>query len=382
MQVAAKSNLTLISLSSFNHVVGWTPAIGKPELNQHISQALICCINRRQSLNLLAERLISIADQAYPFRQMDVVEQASDLLLGLPLPREFKSIANYYKGFCIKRRGQFDEARALFEIVADEAPIRYRARAIIALGSIAFDSGDYQSAAPLYIEGSRAAMLAREFDPLAAYYTQFMLAVLKSVDGDHQGALGDLEKIFPLVRAIGPHHPPIYYNYLNSLAVELLGVGQITEAQNVSRIVLASPYVAAYPEYRETGSDIALRARRASRSVVSLAQHGLNTQNVLRLPPAVQVSGDSSLGAASVSQEPARILYMQKWKEQMGKEPNGNEKEDKAPEEMTEREIIYRIVNLVTQPGISEEKRLAMLRSVEKIAAMPDEKSDEDSDKD
>ncbi len=66
----------------------------------------------------------------------------------------------------------------------------------------------------------------------------------------------------------------------------------------------------------------------------------------------------------------------------MGKEPNGNERLDKAPEEMTERELIYRIVNIVTQPGISEEKRLAMLRSVERIAAMPDEKSDEDSHKD
>ncbi len=312
MQTAAKSNLTLISLSSFNRKAGRISTIEKPELNQQISQALIFCINRRQSLNLLAERLIAIADRAYPFRQMDIVKQASDLLLGLPLPREFKSIAHYYKGFCIKRRGQFDEARALFEMVADEAPIRYRARAIIALGSIAFDSGDYQSATPLYIEGSRTALLAREFDPLAAYYTQFMLAVLRSVDGDHRGALTELEKIFTLVRAIGLHHPPIYYNYLNSLAVELLEVGQITEAQKVSKIVLASPYVAAYPEYRETGIDIALRARRASRSVVSLAQLGLNAKNVLRLPSAEHVSDDTSTGTASVSQEPARVLYMQK----------------------------------------------------------------------
>ena len=99
---------------------------------------------------------------------MDVVEQASDILLNLPLPREFKSIANYYKGFCIKRRGQFDEARAMFERVADEAPLRYKARAIIALGSIALDSGDISiSNVSIHRRWPRGA-LAREFDPLAA----------------------------------------------------------------------------------------------------------------------------------------------------------------------------------------------------------------------
>ena len=124
-----------------------------------------------------------------------------------------------------------------------------------------------------------------------------------------------------------------------------------------------------------------MRARRAARSVVSLAQHGLNAQNVLCLPSAEHVN-DSPVGTASVSQEPARVLYMQEWKEKMGEEPDGNEKENKSPEEMSEREMIYRIVNLITQPGISEEKRLAMIRSVEKIAAMPDVNPNEDSDED
>ena len=382
MQTAAKSNLTLMSFFSLKRLASIQPAIAKTELNQQISRAIIRRVSSHQSLIALAEEFVAVADQAYPFRQMDAVEQASDLLLGLPLPRQFKSIANYYKGFCFSQRNQYDEARVLFERVEAEATPRYKARAVIALGSLALASGDIRSAISLYVEGGRAVMRAQEFDPLAAFYTQSSLAILKSFAGDHSGALVDLEKMLPLARAIGSFYPPLYNNYLNSMAVDLMEVGQITEAQNVSRIVLASPYADAYPEYRETGIDIALRARRASRSVISLAQLGLNAQNVLRLPSAEHASGDSPVDTASVSQEPARVLYMQKWKEQMGKEPNGNEKVDKAPEEMTEREIIYKIVNLITQPGISEEKRLAMLKSVEKIAAMPDVKPDEDSDKD
>jgi len=383
MQTAVKSNLYFTSFSSFNHMADWMSAIRKPELNHQISQALIRLTNRRQSFEILAARLITIADRAYPFRQMDVVEQASDILLNLPLPREFKSIANYYKGFCIKRRGQFEAARALFEQVADDAPLRYRARAIIALGSIAFDSSDYQSAMPLYIEGGRAALLAREFDPLAAYYTQFMLAILKSVDGDHRGTLKDLERIFPLVRAIGSYYPPIYYNYLNSLAVEFLEVGQLTEAQNVSKIVLASPYAAAYPEYRETGIDIALRGRRSSRSVVSLAGLNLNTQNVLSLPSAEHVSGGSTVMPASGAQEPARVLCMQKWKEKMGNEPNGDQKDGKSPNEMAQDEMLYEIIHIFTEPDMDAETRLEMLESIQKIAAKNrGKKQGKDSSKD
>jgi hypothetical protein len=101
MQTAAKSNLTRMSFSSFNRKAGWMPTIEKPELNQQISQAIIRRIHRRQSLTVLAEELVAVADQAFPFRQMDAVEQASDILLNLPLPREFKSIASYYKGFCL-----------------------------------------------------------------------------------------------------------------------------------------------------------------------------------------------------------------------------------------------------------------------------------------
>ena len=130
MQTAAESNLIFTSFPSLIRMAGIPSTIAKPELNQQISQALIRGIHQHQSLHLLAERLIAVAAQAHPLRQMETVEQASDLLLGLPLPREFKSIACYYKAICLKQRGQIDKARVLFERVAEKAKSRYRARAI------------------------------------------------------------------------------------------------------------------------------------------------------------------------------------------------------------------------------------------------------------
>jgi len=320
---------------------------------------------------------------------MDAVEQASDILLGLPLPRELRNVGIYYKAYCIKRRGQFVEARAMFERVADEATSKYKARALLGLGSVAFDSGDFPSAMSLYVEGGRAAMRARELDPLTAFYSQWAVAILKSIDGNHRGALTDLGGMFPLARAVGASYPPLFYSHLNSMSVELLESGQIVEAQNVSKIVLASPFADAYPEYRETSIDIALRGRRASRSVVSFAQSKLNAQNVLRLPPAEHVNSDTSVEPAPDHQKPARVFDMQKWKKKMGKEPNGDHKDSKSDKDMSQDEILYEIMNIFTEKDMDREIRLEMLESIRRLAAKkrankqekgPGKDSDQDSD--
>lgn len=382
MQTAAKSNLAFTLISSFNPMAGIQSAIGKPEHNQQISQTVIRRINRRQSLNHIAERLIAIADIAYPLRQMETVEQASDILLGLPLPREYKSIASYYKAFCIKRRGQSDEARTIFERVVDEVPFGYKARTILGLGGVAFDRGDFKSAMPLYIEGGRMALRAREFDPLAIFSAQWAIAILKGIDGNHKGALADLEGMFPLARAANSSYPTLYYNLLNSFAVELLESGRIAEAQNVSRIVLASPYAGAYPEYRDTNTEIEMKGRCASRSIVFIKQYNLDAQNVVQMPLAEHPSGDSLDNTLSRCQEPGQVFDLQMWKEKMVKEPNGDDKTNKTPQEMGQDELLYEIINLFTEPDMDVGTRIEMLESIQKIAARRRSKQqDKDSGK-
>jgi hypothetical protein len=212
------------------------------------------------------------------------------------------------------------------------------------------------------------------FDPLGAFYTQHMIAVLKSIDGDNRGALADLESMYPLVRAVGATYPPIYYTYLNSRAVELAELSRLEEAASVCRVTLASPFANSYPEYRATSDDVALRRRRASRSIVSFTRRGSNTENVLQLHAPDRDNGFSRASPRLFHpQQPARILNYSEFKKKMVKEPNGEEKDIKSPQEMSEKELFLRAMELFANTKIPEKKRRRMLEAIEKIVAEPEQ---------
>jgi hypothetical protein len=99
-----------------------------------------------------------------------------------------------------------------------------------------------------------------------------MIAVIKSIDGDHKGALEGLENLFPFVRLIALDSPHYYYAYFNARAVELGEIGRIEEAQQACRIALASPFHHQHSEMRRTAEEIAQKARRASRSTVAISR--------------------------------------------------------------------------------------------------------------
>ncbi len=357
----------LIDVFSFKR---WAELHNPGEFYQQLASDLVKGIHTKEVFIETASRLVKLADHAYTLRQMNAVEQISQILLSLPLACEFRNIARYYQGLCVKRKGELDRARALFERVAEAAPIKYRARAMIALGSAAFDSGDFQSVLPLYAEGNRAAACAQAFDPLAAFYTQHMMAVLRSIEGDNRGALADLERMSPLIRSIGSAYPPIYYTYLNSLAVELAESDRLEEAERVCRVTVASPFADVYPEYRATSDDIALRGRRASRSFVSFAQGALKGEKVLHLPAPSFNSGLAEARLENAGQ-PARVLDYLRWKEEkMVKEPNGDNKKD---EEMDARDVFMEIMRLSSQEDMTSKKLWKILEAVRKITKEPNE---------
>jgi tetratricopeptide (TPR) repeat protein len=380
MHTAAKSNLILTGSFSLDLEVltGLPKTSMQGEFYQHLIGQIIKGTYKKQSLIELGNRLVAIADRAYALRQMDVVEQASRLLVNLPLPRDYGSIARYYQAHCIKRSGHFDEAQLLFERAAEEVPPAYKARAIVALGSVSFDSGDYQSALPLYIEAGKAATQSRRFDPLAAFFVGHVLSVMKSIDGNHRGALADLEKMFPFVRAIGSSYPPMYHNYLNSLAVEMIEVGRLEEARNISKNVLATPYAFAYPEWRETGDEIAVRGYRSPKSFVSFSHKVLNAKNVLQLP--LSEYGDSTgseKSSKSLFQQKAKVTVLQEWKEEkMAKKSNGNQKDDKSPQEldkMTNKDLLVEILQRTSKKDMSEKKLRKILEHIIEVESEPDD---------
>ena len=110
------------------------------------------------------------------------------------------------------------------------------------------------------------------------------IAVVKAKEGFHPQSLKDLERIAPLIRSANSH---VRYQYLNSLAVELAEVGRLEEASNICDVLLASPYLFAYPEWRETAEEIHLKLYR-SRSVISVTQ--VAPLNVVSLPERSSIS--------------------------------------------------------------------------------------------
>jgi tetratricopeptide (TPR) repeat protein len=265
----------------------------------------------------------------------------------------------------------------LLEEVAEEAPIRYRARAVQYLGSIAHTTGDYKSALPLYMEACRIAASDNWCDPYTTITAQQNIAILKSIDGNHRGSLSDLDKLFPLVRALGKFEPYKHYHYLNSLAVELTEAGRLEEAQNICKAVLASPYAFAYPEWRETGDETALRGYRPPRYVISLSRRVLKKEtavkpdNLLHLPvPQSEHKDSSEKYHRNPFQPKPSVTKIKDWKAKMVKKPNGNKNDDITPKDldsMTEQDMIVKIFRLSSQEGLTREQLREILENVLKV---------------
>ena len=275
----------------------------------------------------------------------------------------------------IKRHGQTTQAEALLERVADDAPIRYRGQALLSLGAFTIARGDLKSALPFYKE---ALQVASKKDLLIMTQTLKMVAVVKGMDGDHRGAIDDLESILPAVRAVSVCRPQFLYDYFNSLAVELGEVGRFEEAQNVSRIVLASPYINAYPEHRETWDDIRMKRYRTPRSVLSLNHSALNIDNVLPLVlPERNLDSGSKKPYYSPFQHQASVTSLQDWKLKMVKQPNDvPENNDKKTSDYTDKELVLKVMEVVASRNFSRGKMLEILNYLE---TTPDESPDSES---
>src|SRR5260370_41343396 len=108
-----------------------------------------------------------------------------------------------------------------------------------------------------------------------------MTGVVRGMAGDHRGAVADLERMFPLARLASSRQPYAYYDYMNTLAVELGEIGRLEQARSASGISLESPFAPAYPEWFETFDEIRLKRRRGSRSIVSVPHRIGETQGLL-----------------------------------------------------------------------------------------------------
>jgi len=152
------------------------------------------------------------------------------------------------------------------------------------------------------------------------------------MEGNHGQALRDLDDILPVIRYAPAH---IYYDLLNSYAVELGQVGRKDEARNIMRHVLASPFIRAYPEWRETAEELSpLR-----RSFVALSS---TYYNVLSLPEREPIE------EPSLEFNPARVFNFAKLKQKIVKEKHDKNRARQL-DHMSLRDLGFKLLEIITQ---------------------------------
>jgi len=231
MQNAAMTNRFLTADSSR---VGWADSeivVSRSGLLwQIVASHLTQTLHSQAAFTKLIHELIEVAEQAYITRDLDTLEEVSRVLMSLPVDGA-RQIGLFYYALRIKRKGQIDEAQRLLETVIDNAPPAYRARAIQGLGALYLDRGQLDETLRLQLEALRAVSNKTAHGLQTALIAHWEIAIIQSLDGNHKGALSNLEGLRPLVNLVAQQKPFYFYAYCNDIAVVLGELGRTAEAE-------------------------------------------------------------------------------------------------------------------------------------------------------
>jgi len=273
MQTAANRSRILTGYSSKVALADSEIAVSSSGLLRHIvTGCLAQTAHFSQGIFVkLTNELIRYAEQAYVMRDVKALDEVSHVLMNLPVEAA-RQIGTYYFALAMYHRGQREEADALIENVADDAPVTYRARAIQTLGARRHAYGQLDEALRFQLEALRAASDSNANGLQTALMARWEISIIKSLDGDHKGALSDLKGLTPLVSLVAKQTPFYFYFYCNDLAVVLGELGHIGEAQTTLDIALASPYAPLYPNWAETRLEIEAKRTSATPSVAAVCR--------------------------------------------------------------------------------------------------------------
>lgn len=252
-------NSLFMTIPSNGWTLGSDASSGQTYHRQVICAMLARAQYAREKIESLYRSLAGIAAQALALRDLEALELASEIMLGLPVSSHAKNIARYYQAFLTNENGEFETARErLDQLLEQELDPRLRSRALLTKAATYFDAGEIDRSLSFYVE---AGQVARDYDSVSLVESLRQIAIIKSIHGDHHRALADLESLLPIVCRISRHDPQAYCALLNSLAVELGEVGQTDQALNlVSRVAAFSSVV---PEINET--IVELQSKRPTR---------------------------------------------------------------------------------------------------------------------
>ena len=270
MQAAAITSRFLTGRSSTAEFADSESVVSNDGLLRHIVAGhLIQAVSSQDLFLKLTNVSIQFAEQAYLRRDLSALEEISRVLMNLPAEAA-RQIGMYYHALAIKRKGHLDEAQVLLETVADNAPLNYRARAIQGLGANYLDKGQPNETLRFQLEALQMAPSKNAHGLQTMLMAHFEIAIVRSLAGDHNGALSQFEKLWPIVKHIARQNPFYFYFCHNAVAVELGEVGRIEEAETACKIALASPFASAYPEWAETSQELKAKRTSATPSIVAI----------------------------------------------------------------------------------------------------------------
>jgi len=230
------------------------PRTGAIKVAPKLSAAAVTVMESAMSASRrLLATYIDTGERAHAQRNVDALRLVGDSILELPLVGASSLIGRYYQALAINRQGPqaYPRANKLLLEVADRAPAIFRAKARVALGTNANICGDKKTAESMYAEALTIIGSCGQGGLHPTFLIRFQHAYFKTSKGDHRGALEDLEKLAPLAQLIGQRYPALLQLYYNNLAMGLLRAGRIDEAELLCRILAASPFKRAYPEWGE-----------------------------------------------------------------------------------------------------------------------------------
>jgi tetratricopeptide (TPR) repeat protein len=270
MHAAAMTSRFLTGCSSKAELADSEIVVSHGGLIQHIVVShLAQTVSSQEAFLKLTNVLIHFAEHAYTLRDVDALVEVGRVLINLPTDSA-RQIGLYYYALAINRKGQKDEATTLLETVADNAPIAYRARAIQTLGANHYDKGELDEALRFQVEALQVAKDKNAHGLLTTLMAHVQISIIKSLDGNHKGALALLESVSPLVHIVAKQKPFYFYSFHNDLAVELGELGRVAEAEAALEVALASPYASAYPNWAETRQELEAKRKSATPSVVAI----------------------------------------------------------------------------------------------------------------
>jgi hypothetical protein len=240
-------------------------------------------------VRLTARKLELIARQAYNAKQIEELEYASQLMLGIPLPEQ-QIVSTHYQALSCRLKGEYEKSLELSWRVVESPLAAYRTRAFLNIGNVCYALGRIEQSLPFFVASSRTA----GNDCLSWAQSSWMIANARVRQGDYKDALTGFQCIEPIVHYLTRHNPILHCDFLNDVAFALGEAGRSAEGLRLCAIGLSSPYASFCPQLSETRSELEAK-REATPVLVHIDLPQENTSSPAQSDECVDYSKDSKI---------------------------------------------------------------------------------------